>query len=53
MIKQKFWYAASEDTQVSYLNLMKEQGIEVVFQNSPLDTHLYQQLESKLGISNL
>jgi len=46
--KTKIWYAAGEDTQVSYLNLMKEQGIEVIFQNSPLDTHLYQQLESKL-----
>ncbi len=46
--KTKIWYAASEDTQVSYLNLMKEQGIEVVFQNSPLDTHLFQRLEGKL-----
>ncbi|MDD2332658.1 MAG: molecular chaperone HtpG, partial [Candidatus Cloacimonetes bacterium] len=46
--KTKIWYAASEDTQVSYLNLMKDQGIEVVFQNSPLDTHLYQRLEAKL-----
>ena len=45
--KTKIWYASSEDTQVSYLNMMKEQGIEVVFQNSPLDTHLYQRLESK------
>ncbi|HNX37244.1 MAG TPA: molecular chaperone HtpG, partial [Candidatus Cloacimonadota bacterium] len=46
--KTRIWYASSEDTQVSYLNLMKEQGLEVIFQNSPLDTHLYQQLESKL-----
>ena len=46
--KTRIWYAASEDTQVSYLNLMKEQGLEVIFQSSPLDTHLYQQLESKL-----
>ena len=46
--KTKIWYAASEDTQVSYLNLMKEQGMEVIFQNSPLDTHLYQRLESKI-----
>ncbi len=44
----KIWYAASEDTQVSYLNLMKEQGIEVIYQTSPLDIHLYQRLESKL-----
>lgn len=46
--KTKIWYAGSKDTLVSYLNLMKEQGIEVVFQNSPLDMHLYQRLESKL-----
>ena len=46
--KAKIWYAGSEDTLVSYLNLMKEQGIEVIFQNSPLDMHLYQRLESKL-----
>jgi molecular chaperone HtpG len=46
--KTRIWYAASEDTQVSYLNLMKEQGLEVIFQSTPLDTHLYQQLESKL-----
>ncbi|MCB5270775.1 MAG: molecular chaperone HtpG [Candidatus Cloacimonetes bacterium] len=44
----KIWYAASEDTQVSYLNLMKEQGIEVIYQTSPLDIHLYQRLEGKL-----
>lgn len=44
----KIWYAASEDTQVSYLNLMKEQGMEVVFQTSPLDIHLFQRLEAKL-----
>lgn len=46
--KTRVWYASGEDTQVSYLRLMKEQGIEVIFQTSPLDTHLYQQLESKL-----
>lgn len=44
----RVWYAASEDTQVSYLNLMKEQGIEVIFQNTPLDIHLFQKLEGKL-----
>ncbi|MDY0152187.1 MAG: molecular chaperone HtpG [Candidatus Cloacimonas sp.] len=46
--KSKIWYAASEDTQVSYLNMMKEQGLEVIYQNSPLDTHLYQRLEAKM-----
>ncbi|PKN73070.1 MAG: molecular chaperone HtpG [Candidatus Cloacimonetes bacterium HGW-Cloacimonetes-3] len=46
--KTKIWYAGNEDTLVSYLNLMKEQGIEVIFQNSPLDMHLYQRLEGKI-----
>ncbi|MDD2227835.1 MAG: molecular chaperone HtpG [Candidatus Cloacimonetes bacterium] len=46
--KTKIWYAGSEDTLVSYLNMMKEQGIEVIFQNSPLDMHLYQRLEGKI-----
>lgn len=46
--KTRIWYASGEDTQVSYLKLMQEQGLEVVFQTSPLDTHLYQLLESKL-----
>ncbi len=44
--KTKIWYSASEDTQVSYLNLMKEQGLEIIYQSTPLDTHLYQKLES-------
>ncbi len=43
----KIYYAQSEDTQVSYLNMMKEQGIEVIFSNSALDNHLFQHLEMK------
>ncbi len=46
--KAKVYYAVSEDTQVSYLQMMKDQGIEVVFQTSVLDTHLFQKLEGKL-----
>ena len=44
---QKIFYAASEDTQVTYLNMMKEQGIEVIYSTSVLDNHLYQNLEMK------
>lgn len=44
---QKIFYAASEDTQVTYLNMMKEQGIEVIYSSSVLDNHLYQNLEMK------
>ncbi len=44
---QKVYYAQSEDTQVSYLKLMKEQGIGVIYSNSVLDNHIYQHLEMK------
>ncbi|MCK4312709.1 MAG: molecular chaperone HtpG, partial [Candidatus Cloacimonetes bacterium] len=44
---QKIFYASSEDTQVTYLNLMKEQGIEVIFANALIDSHLFQHLEMK------
>ena len=45
----KIYYGVSENTQVSLLNLIKEQNVEVVFCDSPLDTHIMQQLEMKLG----
>jgi len=44
---QKVYYAQSEDTQVSYLRLMKEQGIGVIYSNSVLDNHIFQHLEMK------
>ncbi|MEA2095966.1 MAG: molecular chaperone HtpG [Candidatus Cloacimonadota bacterium] len=44
---QKVYYAQSEDTQVSYLKLMKEQGISVIYSNSVLDNHIFQHLEMK------
>jgi len=44
---QKIFYAPSEDTQVSYLEMMKDQGIEVIFTTSLLDSHLFQQFEMK------
>ncbi len=46
--KRKIYYASSEDTQVTYLKLMKEQGIEVLFASSILDAHLFQHLEGKM-----
>jgi molecular chaperone HtpG len=48
----KIFYASSEDMQVTYLNLMKEQGIEVIFANSIMDNHLFQQMEMKLPETN-
>jgi len=44
---QKIFYAQSEDTQVTYLNLMKEQGIEVIYSHPIIDSHLFQHLEMK------
>ncbi len=44
---KKVYYAQSEDTQVSYLRLMKEQGIGVIYSNSVLDNHIFQHLEMK------
>jgi len=43
----KIYYGISENTQVSLLNMIKEQNIEVIFCDSPLDTHLLQHLEMK------
>jgi molecular chaperone HtpG len=47
--KPKIWYAASEDTQVSYLNADEGTGHSKWFsRNSPLDTHLFQSWKAKL-----
>jgi molecular chaperone HtpG len=45
----KIYYGVSENTQVTLLNLIREQNIEVVFCESPLDTHILQMLEMKVG----
>ena len=42
---QKIYYAPGENTQVSYLELLKKQNIDVVFAESMLDSHLFQKLE--------
>ncbi|MCD4828511.1 MAG: molecular chaperone HtpG [Candidatus Cloacimonetes bacterium] len=44
----KIYYSPGEDTQVTYLKLMSDQGIEVIYTTSAIDTHLFQNLESKL-----
>ena len=44
---QKVYYATNDKKLVSYLNLMKEQGVEVIYSNSVLDNHLFQHLEMK------
>jgi len=44
----KIYYGVNEHTQVSLLNLIKEQDIEIIFCDSPLDTHIMQHLEMKI-----
>ena len=44
---RKIYYAPSENTQVSYLNMMKEQGVEVIYSNPFIDNHLFQHMEMK------
>jgi len=39
----------SEDLQVTYLNMMKEQGIEVIFAPTVLDGHIFQKIEMDKG----
>ncbi|MDD3050125.1 MAG: molecular chaperone HtpG [Candidatus Cloacimonetes bacterium] len=46
---RKIYYAASENTQVSYIEMMKKEGFEVLYNSSPIDTHLLQHIESKLS----
>jgi molecular chaperone HtpG len=45
----KIFYTSSENTQVSFLNLLEDIGKEVVIADSLIDTHLFQHLEGKLG----
>lgn len=41
----KIYYAPSENTQVSYVEMLKKQNIDVVYAGSVLDSHLFQKLE--------
>ncbi|MFO7897145.1 MAG: molecular chaperone HtpG [Candidatus Cloacimonadales bacterium] len=45
---RKIYYATDEDSQVTHLDMMKEQGIEVLFGNSVIDNHVFQHLEGKI-----
>ena len=45
---QKIYYASDEESQVTHMNLMKEQGIEVIYGNSAIDNHVFQHLEGKI-----
>ncbi len=47
--QHKIYYAKSKDTQVTYMNLMEDQGIDVILESSVIDGHLFQKLEMKEG----
>ena len=47
--QKKIYYAPSEDLQVTYMNMMKEQGTEVIFAPTVLDGHLFQKIEMDRG----
>ncbi|MCF7918739.1 MAG: molecular chaperone HtpG [Candidatus Cloacimonetes bacterium] len=44
--QQKIYYASGNDLQVSYIQMMKEQGLEVIYSDSVIDGHVFQKLES-------
>lgn len=46
--KEKVWY--THDLNVSFLNIYKEKGIEVLLCNSFIDTHMMNFLEQKLSV---
>ncbi len=41
----RYFYSPGENSQVTYLKMMKDMGAEVIFTDSPLDTHLFQRFE--------
>ncbi|MEA2104220.1 MAG: molecular chaperone HtpG [Candidatus Cloacimonadota bacterium] len=45
----KIYYAKSGDTQVSYLKMMENQGIDVILESSIIDNHFFQKLEMQSG----
>ncbi len=44
----RYFYSPGENSQVTYLKMMKEMGVEVIFTDSPLDTHLFQRFEMSM-----
>jgi len=43
--EKKVYYAGSQDLQVSYIEMMKQQGLEVIYSDSVIDNHVFQKLE--------
>lgn len=47
--EKKVYYASSKDLQVSYIEMMKQQGLEVIYSDSVIDNHVFQKLEMEEG----
>ncbi|MDP8220602.1 MAG: molecular chaperone HtpG, partial [Candidatus Stygibacter frigidus] len=47
--EKKVYYASSTDLQVSYIEMMKQQGLEVIYSDSVIDNHVFQKLEMEEG----
>ncbi len=45
--KHKIYYTINEDSQPSYLELLKEQGKEIIVSDNVIDIHLFNMLETK------
>jgi molecular chaperone HtpG len=45
--EKKVYYASSQDLQVSYIEMMKQQGLEVIYSDSVIDNHVFQKLEAE------
>ncbi|MDP8322628.1 MAG: molecular chaperone HtpG [Candidatus Stygibacter australis] len=43
--EKKVYYANGTDLQVSYIEMMKQQGLEVIYSDSVIDNHVFQKLE--------
>lgn len=46
-LDKKILYCSNKDTQATYVSLCKDQGLEVLYVNSVIDSHFIQFLESK------
>ena len=48
-LKDKVVYATKKSKQIAYVEKVKKQGIDVLYLDSPIDTHFIQHLEMKLA----
>lgn len=46
---RKIYYASDEDTQITYIKMLKDAGKEVIIADEVIDNHVFQHLEVKMG----